>query len=109
MARLTITVLARADLTEIRDHIARDNPTAARRLIERLRDKAIAIAESPGIGRSREADLLPNLFSFPVGYSLLFYQLQEGGGIILLCVLHGSRDLPWLNRAAAILSSKAWT
>src|SRR4051794_22519332 len=94
MARLTITVLARADLTEIRDHIARDNPTAARRLIERLRDKARAIAETPGIGRGREADLQLNLFSFPVGHYLLFYQPQEGSGIILLRVLHGSRDLP---------------
>jgi toxin ParE1/3/4 len=96
MARLTITVLARADLTEIRDYIARDNPTAARRLIERLRDKARAVAESPGIGRSRESDLRLNLFSFPVGQYLLFYQPQRGGGIVLVRVLHGSRDLPAL-------------
>ncbi len=96
MARLTITALARADLTEIRDHIARDNPTAARRLIERLRDKARALAESPGIGRSREADLRLNLFSFPVGHYLLFYQPQAGGGIVLVRVLNGSRDLPAL-------------
>jgi toxin ParE1/3/4 len=96
MARLTITTLARADLTEIRDYIARDNPTAARRLIERLRDKARALAETPGMGRSREEDLRPNLFSFPVGLYLIFYQPQPGGGIILVRVIHGSRDLPAL-------------
>ena len=96
MARLTIADLASADLTEIRDHIARDNPTAARRLIERLRDKARAIAETPGIGRSREGDLQLNLFSFPVGHYILFYQPLDGGGIMLLRVLHGSRDLPAL-------------
>src|SRR3954466_15175904 len=96
MARLTITTLARADLTEIRDYIARDNPTAARRLIERLRDRARALAETPGIGRSREADLRPNLFSFPVGNFLIFYQPQPSGGIVLVRVLHGSRALPAL-------------
>ena len=96
MARLTITTLARADLTEIRDYIARDNPTAAWRLIERLRDRARSLAETPGIGRSREADLRPNLFSFPVGNFLIFYQPQPDGGIVLVRVLHGSRDLPAL-------------
>jgi toxin ParE1/3/4 len=93
MARLTITTLARADLTEIRDYIARDNPTAARRLIERLRDKARALAETPGMGRSREEDLRHNLFSFLVGLYLIFYQLQPGGGIILVRAIHGSLDL----------------
>ena len=37
MARLTITESARADLREIRDYIAKDNPAAARRVVERLR------------------------------------------------------------------------
>src|SRR4051794_8936211 len=96
MARLTITTLARVDLTEIRAYIARDNPAAARRVIERLRDKVRALAEIPGMGRSREADLRPNLFSFPVGQYLIFYQPQSGGGIVLVRVLHGSRDLPAL-------------
>src|SRR4051794_32279624 len=96
MARLTITALARADLTEIRDHIARDNPTAAWRFIERLRDKARALAETPVMGRSREEYLRPNLFSFPVGQYLLFYQPQPDGGIVLVRVIHGSRDLPAL-------------
>src|SRR3954452_12229374 len=82
MARLTITTLARVDLTEIRDYIARDNPTAARRLIERLRDKARAIAECPGIGRSREGDLQPNLLSFPVGIISSFISLRK---VVALC------------------------
>ena len=40
MARLTLTAHARADLREIRAYIAKDNPAAARRLVERLRAKA---------------------------------------------------------------------
>ena len=93
MARLTITGNARADLQEIRDYIAKDNPRAARRVVLRLRAKASKLAQSPGMGRSREKDLRPALFSFPVGQHVLFYQTQPGG-IVLVRVLHGGRDLP---------------
>jgi plasmid stabilization system protein ParE len=66
MARLTITESARADLREIRDYIAKDNPAAARRVVERLRAQARKLAATPGIGRKR-GDLRPDLFSFAVG------------------------------------------
>ena len=62
MARLTITGNARADLQEIRDYIAKDNPRAARRVVLRLRAKARMLAETPGMGRSREEDLRSDLF-----------------------------------------------
>jgi toxin ParE1/3/4 len=93
MARLTISGHARADLQEIRDHIAKDNPGAARRVVLRLRAKARTLTETPGMGRSREGDLRPNLFSFPVGKHVLFYRPQPGG-IVLVRVIHGARDLP---------------
>src|SRR5512145_1802614 len=85
MARLTITESARADLREIRDYIAKDNPAAARRVVERLRAQARNLAATPGIGRSRR-DLRLDLFSFPVGRHILFYRPQAGH--------HGARDLP---------------
>lgn len=93
MARLTITAHARADLREIHSYIAKDKPEAARRFVERLRAKARQLAETPGIGRSRREDLRTNLFSFPVGQYLLFYR-EQPGGILLVRVIHGSRDLP---------------
>jgi plasmid stabilization system protein ParE len=40
MARLTVTENARADLQEIRAYIAKDNPAAVRRVVERLRAQA---------------------------------------------------------------------
>jgi toxin ParE1/3/4 len=97
MARLTITESARADLQEIRDYIANDNPAAARRLVERLRAQARKLAQTPGIGRRRE-DLRYDLFSFPVGRHVLFYRSQPGG-IVLVRVIHGARDLPALFSA----------
>ena len=83
MARLTITAHARADLQEIHSHIAKDNPGARQ------------LAETPGMGRSRGEDLRPGLFSFPVGQYVLFYR-EQPDGIVLVRVIHGSRDLPAL-------------
>jgi toxin ParE1/3/4 len=94
MARLTITTHARTDLQEIHSHIAKDNPEAAQRFVLRLRAKARQLAETPGMGRSRE-DLRPDLFSFPVGQYVLFYR-EQPGGIVLVRVIHGRRDLPAL-------------
>lgn len=95
MARLTITAHARADLQEIHSHIAKDKPEAARHFVERLRAKARHLAETPGMGRSRAEDLRPGLLSFPVGEYVLFYRKQPDG-IVLVRVIHGSRDLPAL-------------
>lgn len=95
MARLTITAHARADLQEIHSHIAKDKPEAAKRFLKRLHAKSRQLAETPGMGRSRAQDLRPNLFSFPVGQYLLFY-CEQPGGIVLVRVIHGSRDLPAL-------------
>jgi toxin ParE1/3/4 len=97
MARLTVTESARADLREIRAYIAKDNPAAARRVVERLRAQARNLAAIPGMGRSRE-DLRPDLLSFPVGKHVLFYRPQPGG-ILLVRVIHGARDLPALFSA----------
>ncbi|MGF1614643.1 MAG: type II toxin-antitoxin system RelE/ParE family toxin [Gammaproteobacteria bacterium] len=96
MARLTITAHALADLQEIHSHIAQDKPEAARRFTLRLRAKVRQVAETPGMGRSRE-DLRPGLFSFPIGQYLLFYRAQPGG-LVLVRVLHGRGDLPALFR-----------
>jgi toxin ParE1/3/4 len=95
MGRLTITAHARTDLEEIHSHIAKDNPEAARRFVQKLRDKARQLSETPGMGRSRAEDLRPSLFSFPVGDYILFYR-EQAGGIVLVRVIHGSRDLPAL-------------
>jgi toxin ParE1/3/4 len=95
MARLTITASARADLKAIHAYIARDDPRAARRVIERLRAVARLLANNPGMGRDRGQDMRPGLFSFPVDRHVLIYQPQPNG-IVLLRVVHGARDLPAL-------------
>jgi len=49
--RLRWTLRARWDLDEIGTYISRDSPAAARRWIERLRDRARKAAQTPRAGR----------------------------------------------------------
>ena len=49
--KLVWTQRARADLLAIGDYIAEDNPHAARRWVEKLRDRAQKAAQMPGAGR----------------------------------------------------------
>jgi toxin ParE1/3/4 len=92
MARLVIAPEARADLREIRDYIARDNPEAARRVVTRLRDLGRLLAGTPALGRGRR-ELGPRLRSFVAEPYVLFYRpLAGSAGIELARVLHGARD-----------------
>ena len=93
MPRLIIAPEARQDLREIRDHIAKDNPKAAGRVVMRLRDMARMLAGAPSIGRGR-SELGADLRSFVADRYVLFYRpLQGRVGIELVRVLHDARDL----------------
>ena len=92
MKRAIFAPAAEADLEAIYDYIATDNAVAAATLVTRLEDLATRLAETPGIGRAR-TELLPDLRSFPFGNYVLFYRPTEGG-IEIVRVLHGARDVP---------------
>jgi toxin ParE1/3/4 len=92
MPRLTIAAQAQADLQEIFNYVAQDHPEAARRVLQRLRVAARQLAQHPRMGRNRSEDLRCGLYSFPVGAYVLFYR-EQPGGIALVRVIHGSRDL----------------
>ena len=75
MAQIRFRPRAIADLEDIGDYIATDNPAAASALI----------------GRNRKA-LRPDTRSFPVGHYVLFYR-PTSDGIEVIRVLHGARDV----------------
>jgi toxin ParE1/3/4 len=84
--------LAEQDLADIWLTIQPHNIDAANNLL-RLIDKTCALlADYPKIGRDR-GNILPGLFSFPVGNYLIFYRIAPGG-IEIARVLHGARDIP---------------
>jgi toxin ParE1/3/4 len=93
MPRVVLAPEARQDLREIRDHIAKDNPDAARRVVTRLRGFARILAGAPALGRARP-ELGAGVRSFRADRHVLFYRpLRGAAGIQIVRVLHGARDV----------------
>jgi toxin ParE1/3/4 len=80
------------DLKAALDHIARDRPGAAVRVIDKLEDQCNELASFPEMGRRRD-ELASGLRSFPSGSYLIFYRVMKDG-IEIIRVLHGARDMP---------------
>jgi len=88
------------DLREIRDHIAKDSPDSAHRMMVRFVDAFRLLAKQPRLGHVRE-DLLQSPIRFwPVGAYLILY-VAARTPMEILAVVHGARDVPAiLNRRA---------
>jgi toxin ParE1/3/4 len=94
MAQVIRSELARRDALEIWVNVAEGNFDAADRLMDRFEEVLNDLAETPGMGRSRD-EYGQGLRSFPVGDYLLFYHAVPGG-IEVVRIVHGARDLPGL-------------
>ena len=91
MAHCTFLPQARADLREIGRYIARDNRQRAISYVKELQQTCQRLANVPGSGRARD-DLRPGLPSFAHGSYVIIYR-QTAGGIEIVRVLHGARDI----------------
>jgi toxin ParE1/3/4 len=78
-------------LKEIAAYIRRDNPQAAKRVVERIRDvcKKTLVAFPQG-GTMRD-DLSPGLRCFSVGNYVIYFRGRNPVQIVR--VLHGARDV----------------
>ena len=83
---------AEIDLIEIWGHIAKDDPLAADRQLDRI-DAACKMLSGNPPGGPRREDLARGLRFYPVGNYLIFYTPSEDG-ITVARVLHGARDYP---------------
>ena len=92
MSRFVLTKAARADLDEIFQYIARDNPKAASRVLEKLRQAMQMLARSPEIGHYRR-DLASEPVRFWSVYSYLVIYRAETRPLEIVRVLHASRDV----------------
>ncbi len=79
------------DLKGILIFIGKDKPQAARRFVQRLKDKCRFLATTPFAGTSRD-DLSPGLRAFSVGNFVIYFHPTETG-IRVERVLHGSQDV----------------
>lgn len=91
MPHVTRRPLAEADILEIWDYIAVDNPAAADRWMDQLDAQFRLMATQPKMGRARN-ELAADVRSFPVGRYVVFY-VPLDAGIDVVRVLHGARDI----------------
>lgn len=91
MPRVRRTPLAAKDLEEIWFFVAQDDPAAADRLLDTFDERIGLLADNPHMGPTRP-DIAKDLRHHPVGNYLLLYRIIDGG-IELVRVVHGARDL----------------
>ena len=91
MGRIQRTPRADQDLEELWFFIAQDDPAAADRWLDTLEEKIRLLAENPLMGPARP-DIARELRYHPVGSHLLLYRVIQGG-IEIVRVVHGARDL----------------
>lgn len=90
--RVRFTATAFAELNDIRDYIAKDNPTAAKAVVLRVEQVIARIAQYPQIAREIDPS---GVRVFPVGPFpyLIFYTVGEEE-VIIRNVRHGRRRRP---------------
>jgi toxin ParE1/3/4 len=94
--RLLLSPRAAADLEDIAEYIARDNPERAATFVEELEAKCRAVVAAPDIYPARP-DLAPGLRMAVHGrYLVLFRELPGQTAVRVERVLHGARNLPRL-------------
>ena len=91
MAKVRTTPLAEADLEDIWLTIALDDGAAADRLLRRIADKLERLATFPEMGAPRP-DIAPSARLLVEGSYLVLYEI-EPGGVVIVRVVHGARDL----------------
>jgi toxin ParE1/3/4 len=82
---------AELDLDEIWSYVAKDNPEAAGRVIDRIEAAEVRLSLYPHLGRARD-ELRAGVRSWTVGSYLIFYNV-EPRALVTMRILHGARDL----------------
>jgi toxin ParE1/3/4 len=94
MNQFIIKPQAQDDLDSIFDYIAQDNPQKAEELIRIFHEKFVMLTTIPEAGTIRP-ELAPDIRGFPFKRYVIFYQ-PTLDGIVIVRVIHGSRDIPTL-------------
>ena len=98
--RLRWSRRAKQDLLQIGRYIAKDNRKAARRWVERLRQKARRAAEHPNIGRVVPEHSRPELREVLLRTYRIVY-IVTNDSVVVLTVFEGHRLLPVIAESAS--------
>lgn len=93
MSRYRWSEKAAADVAQISERIARDNPNAALRWLDDIFNACQRAADFHEIGPARD-ELAPGLRSIPIGNYVLFYRAVGEDLVLIVRVYHGAQDLP---------------
>jgi toxin ParE1/3/4 len=98
MARVERTPQAEKSLDEVFDYIGRQrhSPAAAAKLLRQIDAKCRLYASQPLMGEARP-DLGSDVRCFPVGNYVVIYRPIDDG-ILVLLVVHGTREIPTVYR-----------
>ena len=97
--RIVWRPMAEADLDNIIDYIAQDNPTRAETFGQELRDKTLPLAQHPQMGRTGRPGL-PAFVRELVAYGnyIVFYRVLDNAGdagtVEILRVKHAAQQMP---------------
>jgi toxin ParE1/3/4 len=89
--QVVFSIQAEADLEEIGDYIAADNPSRAAAFVREIREHCAKIAASP-LGYVARPDLGDGIRTCTHGRYLILFR-PRGNEIVIVRVLHGARDL----------------
>ena len=98
MRRAFIQPQARVDLLEIWRYIARDNISAANKVIDTIHEEIDGLAEMPGKGH-RRADVRDQSYRFWRVYSYVIGYRFDDKTITIARVVHGRRNFRKLFRS----------
>jgi len=94
--RIVWRPMAEADLDNIIDYIAQDNPTKAEEFGQGLRDKTLSLAQYPQLGRTGRPGLSTDVRELVVhpNYIIFYRVLVEARTVQILRVKHAARQTP---------------
>ncbi len=92
MPRFVLSEAAAGDLRDIHEYISADDPAAARRVLQDLRDAMHRLAEHPGLGHLRE-DLADEALRVWTVRSYLVIYRTDTQPLQVARVLSGYRDI----------------
>ena len=90
MRRVAFTHRAEADLEEIADYIAAENPRRAVTVVRDLRRRCEGLDRQPRAHRLRE-EFGPGVRVMVHRAWLVFYSLRDDGRVLIQRVIHGAR------------------
>lgn len=93
--KIVFTQTARADLEDIGDYVAQDNPRRALRFVRELRATVLELAQNPRAFPPVPRRERCKIRCCPISHYPIFYCI-EANRLVIVPILHGARDEPLL-------------